>query len=144
MAVSRKLIFAGYRETGIDQDDRHDFQERITGKRNLKDMSADDLSLIVTELKKMGFVPKSGKRNKAARKDVRYCHVLWRLLVEAGHAKVPGPSGLNKFIRARFENTWGKVPIDIDAMKDWQEINDVIQALKDWCSRAGIDPEGGH
>jgi hypothetical protein len=64
---------------------------------------------------------------------------MWRLLVEAGSAKVAGPKGLNAFIRARFEKTWGHVPIDIDAMTEWSEIDDVVQALKDWCARDGIE-----
>jgi len=75
------------------------------------------------------------------RADVRFCHVMWRLLNEAGAAKVPGPQGLNAFIRSRFEKTWGYTPIDIDAMREWREIADVVEALKDWCAREGIDLE---
>jgi hypothetical protein len=70
---------------------------------------------------------------------VRFAHVLWGKLVRAGAVDKAGAAGLNAFIRARFENSWGAVPIDIDAMRDGRQIATVIEALKAMCARAGID-----
>ena len=136
----RKVIHAGCRELGIDQDTRRDLQLVACNKESMSDMDEADLGKVVEALKARGFKPtQGGKRPSAKRADVRFCHVMWRLLHEAGQAKVGGAKGLNAFIRARFEKTWGHVPIDIDAMTDWRAINDVVQALKDWCFRAGVE-----
>lgn len=139
-ALQRK-IFAGCRELGIDADARRDLQLAATGKASLSDMTEEDLKLVINRLEQSGFKPtsKGGKRPAAKRADVRFCHVLWRLLYEAGVVKVAGPRGLNAFIRSQFAGKWGAAPIDIDTMTDWKNISDVIDALKAMCRRNGID-----
>ena len=74
----------------------------------------------------------------AGRADLRFVHVLWKRLGDAGALKKPGRDGLNAFVRTRFEGKWQAVPIDIDAMTDAGQINDVIRALKSMCARAGV------
>ncbi|SMH35980.1 regulatory protein GemA [Maritimibacter sp. HL-12] len=140
-ATLRRTIFAACRELGLDGDARHDLQLRVTGKTSLSDMDARELRLVVSEMKRMGFRLSRGPRKRAPRGDLRFAHVLWRLLNEAGVVKVPGAKGLNAFIRARFEAKWGHLPIDIDAMRDADQINDVVEALKAWCVREGIELE---
>lgn len=136
----QRLIHVGCREMGIAPEDRHALQMLATGKESLADMSEAELHKVVAALKARGFRPQNtGKRPPAARGDVRYCHVLWRLLHEAGAVNVPGPDGLNAFIRSRFAKSWGAAPIDIDAMRDWKQIRDVVRALKDWCHRSGVE-----
>lgn len=138
----QRLVHVGCRELGLDADDRHALQLLATGKESLSDMTDAELNRVVDALKARGFKPANrGKRPPARRADVRYCHVLWRLLHEAGAVKVAGAAGLNAFIRSRFEKKWGAAPIDIDAMQEWAKIADVVDALKDWCSRVGIDPK---
>jgi len=140
----RKTIHVGCKQLGLDTDTRHDLQLVATGKASLTEMTEAELQAVIDALKARGFRPdadprRGGKGRPAAKRaDVRYCHVLWRLLAEGGVVKVPGPKGLNAFIRSRFGEAWGHVPIDIDAMSDWQRISDVIRALKAMCRRAGI------
>ncbi len=138
----QRLIHVGCRELGIDSDDRHVLQLLATGKPSLSEMTEADLHRVVDALKSRGFEPqiRGGRRPPAARADIRYCHVLWRLLHEAGAVRVAGAAGLNAFVRARFTRKWGVTPIDIDAMREWSQIKDVVDALKDWCRREGIDP----
>lgn len=136
----QRLIHVGCRELGIAADDRHALQLLATGKESLAEMTQPELHRVVDALKARGFKPQNkGKRAPAPRADIRYCHVLWRLLHQAGAARVAGAEGLNAFIRSRFAKTWGAAPIDIDAMQDWRQINDVTLALKDWCRRAEVD-----
>lgn len=136
----QRMIHVGCKKLGIDAEARHDLQLRVVQKASMADMTEPELRRVVDELKRLGFrANANGRRPAATRPDIRFCHVMWRLLSESGAAKVPGPAGLNAFIRSRFERTWGHVPIDIDAMTEWQEINDVVRALKDWCRRAGIE-----
>ncbi len=134
-----RTIHVGCRALGLDQDARRALQQRVTGKASLTDMSAAEQQKVVDALKKAGFkVASKGQRKPAARPDVRFCHVLWRLLHDAGAVKVGGAAGLNAFIRERFAAHWGAVPIDIDTLADFERIRDVTEALKAMCRRAGI------
>lgn len=142
-----RKIHVGCRQMGISSDDRHTLQLRVVGKESLKDMTESELALVVKELVdkgfKSGFKPgaKGRKHATAPRADLRYVHVLWRLLGDAGALKKPGREGLNAFVRARFEAHWETVPIDIDALRNAGQINDVTRALKDWCARSGVSTE---
>ena len=147
----KRMIHAGCRELGLDSDTRHDLQLVATGKASMADMTEAELHKVVAALKQRGFKPfgntyytsrKSGGKTRghaqAPRADLRYVHVLWRQLGEAGALKRPGRDGLNSFIRLRFEGKWQSVPIDVDALRDASQINDVTRALKDMCRRAGV------
>ena len=139
----QRLIHVGCRELGLDSETRHDIQLAVTGKPSMSDMSEAELTAVVDHLKANGFTvaAKGGFRKSAPRADLRYVHVLWRLLSDAGVVKVKGRKGLNAFVRSRFEGHWKSVPIDIDSLRDAGQINDVTRALKDWCHREGIGTE---
>ena len=140
-----RLIFAACRQLGLDDAARHDLQVSVTGKASLRDMTQAELTLVVDRLKTHGFKPVSKahsnrqKYPRAPRADLRLVHVLWRKLGEAGALREPGRAGLNRFIRARFGKVWGSVPGDVDMLRDHEQINDVIRALKDWGQRSEID-----
>lgn len=150
----QKMIHVGCKQLGLDTDTRHALQVGATGKESLSAMSEAELRKVVEALKARGFKPFGntyfkGRKGRlpgkikppAPRGDLRYVHVLWRLLGEAGAVNKPGREGLNAFVRARFEGKWAFVPIDIDALRDPAQINDVTRALKDWCKRAGVRTE---
>ncbi|PTE20243.1 regulatory protein GemA [Cereibacter changlensis JA139] len=144
----QRMIHVGCRELGLDADTRRDLQLVATGKASMAEMSEAELAKLLEALKARGFKPgfkpgvepgAKGRRPAAPRPDLRYIHVLWGLLGKAGALKKPGRDGLNAFLRTRFEGKWGSVPIDIDALRDAGQINDVTRALKDMCRRAGVD-----
>lgn len=138
----QKLIHAGCRQLGLDEDTRRGLQRMATGKDSLRDMTEEEMGNVLLALKSRGFTPSPGaapRRKAAERGDVRFAHVLWGKLFRAGAVDKAGAAGLNAFIRARFGKSWGAAPIDIDAMRDWQQIATVIEALKAMCARAGID-----
>ncbi len=139
----QKLVHVGCRELGIDGETRRDLQLVVTGKESMHDMDEGDLNKLVTALKVRGFKPHAGKsrakRPAAKRADVRFAHVLWGKLHKAGAVTQGGAKGLNAFIRARFEKSWGAATFDIDAMQDHRQIATLIEALKGMCARAGID-----
>ncbi len=144
-----KKIHVGCRQLGIEEETRRDLTLRVVGKDSLRACTAAELQAVVDALKEQGFKPeakagaKGGRKFRpfASRGDVRFCHVLWAKLVQAEAVAVPGSEGLNAFVRARFEKAWGAVPIDIDQMRDWKQIAQVIEALKAMCLRAGIQLE---
>lgn len=140
----QQKIHIGCRDLGLDSDARRDLQLAETGKASMKDMSEADLKLVLKRLVNDGFKAsskKGEKRKKAPRPDLRLVHVLWKKLGEAGELRDPSRKGLNKFIQKRFAKTWGSVPADVDMLREWIQIDDVIQALKSWGTRADIDFE---
>lgn len=148
----QRMIHVGCKQLGLDDDTRRDLQLVATGKASMAAMTETDLLKVVEALKQRGFSPtgnsyyagRKGKgaakapARKAARADVRFIHVLWEKLGEAGALKRPDRAGLNAFIRSRFESKWAAVPIDVDTLQNAGQINAVIRALKDMCKRAGI------
>lgn len=140
VAAQIKLIHVACRSLGIDSDTRRQLQLVITGKDSITEMSEAELDAVVAALKARGFKATGGtaRRKAASRGDVRFCHVLWGKLIAAGVVHQKGAAGLNAFIRQRFEKAWGAVPIDVDQMKDHQQIATVIEALKAMCGRAGV------
>lgn len=147
----QRMVHAGCKQLGLDDDTRRDLQLVTTGKSSMSAMTDADLLKVVEALKQKGFTPngnsyfagrkgpfKKASKGKAARADVRFIHVLWTQLAAAGALKSPDRAGLNAFLRTRFEAKWGAVPIDVDAMHDVSQINDVIRALKDMCRRHGV------
>ncbi|WP_411836723.1 gp16 family protein [Paracoccus sp. ME4] len=147
----KRMIHVACKQLGLDADTRRDLQLVATGKASMSGMTEDELRLVVEALKNRGFKPygsvhftsdKGGLPGRghapAPRSDLRFLHVLWRKLGEAGALRTPGRAGLNAFVRSRFEGKWQSVPIDVDALRDAGQINDVIRALKDMCERAGV------
>lgn len=149
MTTTRNLqrtIHVGCKQLGIDADARRDLQLLFTGKASMADMNDGELRKVVTALENRGFKvgfkgPSKARRTAAPRADLRFIHVLWRLLGEAGALQKPGRDGLNAFVRSRFEGKWQSVPIDVDALRDAGQINDVTRALKAMCKRHGIETE---
>ncbi|MBB96944.1 MAG: GemA protein [Rhodobacteraceae bacterium] len=141
----QKMIHVGCRELGLDTDLRCELQLQVTGKASMSDMTDAELNAVLSDLKSRGFEPGYKGRSKgrgktlAPRADLRLIHVLWRELRVAGALKRPDRDGLNAFIRSRFEGKWQFVPLDVDALRDAGQINDVIRALKDMCHRHGVD-----
>lgn len=138
------MIHVGAKALGLDADTRHDLQLRVTGKASLADMTPAEQQQVADELVKLGFKPgfkgsSKARRPAAKRGDVRFAHVLWGKLARGGAVDKAGAKGLNAFVRARFADSWGAAPIDIDTMTDAGRIATVIEALKAMCQRAGID-----
>lgn len=142
----QKLVHVACRELGLDGEARRDLQLAVTGKASMLDMTEADLTRLMDRLKADGFKvspkPRSTKP-AASRADLRLIHVLWSKLGQKGVLDRPDRAGLNAFIRARFEATWVSVPADVDMLRDHKQIDAVVQSLKDWGRRAGIDFEWG-
>lgn len=146
-ATTIRMIHVACRDLGLDEDTRHELQERVTGKASLSDMTERQLKLVVDELKAKGWTPvakqaakKGAKpfRNFASRGDIRFCHVLWGKLVAAGVFAVPGHEGLNAFARTVLEKGDGAAILDVDRLQDHKKIALLIEVLKARCARANI------
>jgi len=140
-STAMRTIYACARKLDMDEDDRRDVIERVhPGVRSLSGLDETGMIAVATEFQRLTPKPKA-KGGLAPRADLRFVHVLWKLLGDADKVNKPGRDGLNAFIRSRFETKWGAVPLDIDAMRDHDQISDVIDALKAWCHRDGVELE---
>lgn len=135
----RRKIFVGCRELGLDDETRRALQMRVTGKDSMSKMTDNDMLDVVAELKSRGFKPavKGGFKKASGRADLRMVHVLWKLLSDAGELRDGSREGLNTFIRSRFSATWGAAIRDVDDLREAQQIDALITALKQWNLRAG-------
>lgn len=142
-AAIRKLqmtIHAAAREIGISSQDRQAMQLIATGKASTSEMTEAELQVVVDALKARGWSPKGrGGRKTSARPDIRFVHVLWRLLGDGGHVQ-KDRQALNSFIRTRF-GARGAAVLDVDMMRDPQQIAAVTEALKAMCKRHSIPVE---
>ena len=142
-ATTIRMIHVACRDLGLDQETRHELQERVTGVSSLSAMNERQLKLVVDELKAKGWTPAPKKgsktfRNFASRGDIRFCHVLWAKLVAAGVFAVPGHEGLNAFARTVLEKADGATILDVDQLRDHKQIALLIEVLKNRCTRAGV------
>lgn len=138
----RRTIHAASREIGLDADTRRALQLVVTGKASTAEMSEAEMQAVVDALQARGWRPKrkgAGRRPAAPRADLRLIHVLWGLLGRAGKLETPGREGLNAFVRRRFGDAWGSVPADVDMLREHAQIDAVIQALRAWCDREGVE-----
>lgn len=134
-----RLIYAAAKSAGMDEDTRRDAIERVSGSRSLSALDDAAVAQVAADFRRRSPPPK--KRRAAPRADLRLIHVLWGLLGKAGKLKQPNRAGLNAFIRKRFGEHWGVVPADIDMLREHGQISDVIDALKTWCHREGVELE---
>ena len=142
----QRTVHAAAREIGLDPETRRELQLVATGKGSTAEMDEAELQRVVDALQARGWKPKrqgSARRPAAPRADLRLVHVLWGLLGRAGKLERTGREGLNAFVRRRFGEAWGSVPADVDMLREHAQIDAVIQALRAWCDREGIDTKGG-
>lgn len=142
MSALVRKIHVGCKQLGLDNEARRTLQLVETGKESLKDMTEGDMQKVIARLKRDGFVdaaPKAKRHPKAKRGDLRLVHVLWGKLGAAGVLRDNSRKGLNAFIRTSFEKDWQSVPADVDMLEDATQIDDVVQALKAWARRVGVD-----
>jgi phage gp16-like protein len=133
----QKTIHVAARDLGLDAEDRRALQLVATGKASMSEMDERDLNGVIDALKARGWTatPK-GFRKRAPRPDVRFIHVLWRLLGDAGVVK-KDRRALNSFVRTRFAGKWGVI-LDVDMMTSAAQIRAVTEALKAMCERNGV------
>lgn len=134
----QRTIHAAAREIGMEAEDRRALQLIATGKPSTATMSEAELGAVLEALKGRGWKPAGhAGRPRSERPDIRYIHVLWRLLADAGHV-TKDRRALNSFIRTRF-GAKGAAILDVDMMRDGPVIAAVTEALKAMCARHGIE-----
>lgn len=102
---------------------------RLTGNNSLRRMNVQLLGKVLDELHRMG-APQT--RPRLAEPQLRMARGLWITLYQAGAVRNPADAALDAFVRR----------VTKVGRLEWcgpDQANKVIEGLKDWCRRKGID-----
>jgi phage gp16-like protein len=132
----RKLIgavHAAAKAHGIEDDDRRDLMQRVTGKRSLKDMSLADIGAVLDDINgAAGEARPAAKRNSPPDALEMKARALWHSLGLLGGIDRPTLRALDEFTRRQTGVTALRFATPTQK-------NQVIEALKDWCLREGFE-----
>jgi len=126
-------IHIAKKELALDDEAYRDVLKRVTGKRSSKDLNDYQVNQLFREFKRLGWKPKKTHR-PAVRPQVRLIYALWGVLHKGGEVE----SG-----SARSCEAWVKRMIGED-LTPWtppETCNHIIESLKQWIFRAGLERE---
>lgn len=124
-------IHVANKQLGLDEDTARDLYQRVTGKRNLREMNDRELQLVVAAQRQAGFKPaEKGLQGPFAKK----LQALWIAAWNLGIIRDRHDSALLAFVKRQtgIEHT--------RFLLDAEEAAKAIEALKSWMTReAGVD-----
>lgn len=129
-AVLAKIHIAK-KELGLDDEAYRDVLKRVTGKRSSRDLNDYQLDQLFREFKRLGWKPKKTRR-RVVRAQVRMIYALWGVLHEGGAVENGGPEACEAWVRRMYG-------ADLTPWMAAEECNDVIESLKQWIYRAGLE-----
>lgn len=124
-----KAVRAACRRLGLEDDDRRALQQEVTGKISLGDMDLPELGRMLDRLNK-DYKGPSGNRAYLAK-----IRALWWTLYWLGAIHEPNDEALTAFVKRQT----GKQRLQFLGHR---EAFSVIEALKSWAARLGVDWPG--
>ena len=121
-----KAIHAGKRSLGMDNETYRAMLINLTGRESCSGMTADELKKVLAHLRQVGFAPKPPSPQE------RKIRALWLLLHEAGQVKDASFKAIRGYIRRMLRH---------DSPAASNELAQVIETLKAWCRRTGVEYE---
>lgn len=120
-----KAIRAACHRLGIADDDRHAVQIELTGVASMKDMDAKQLDRMLDHLNR--DYRGTGQRDHAGK-----VRALWWTLYWLGAVDQPNERAIDAFVKRQT---------GVDALRflDHRQAHSVIDALKSWAAREGVD-----
>ncbi len=131
-----KLIHVAKAKLGLDDDVYRDILSSTTGKTSSKELNPAQLEAVLDRLKQLGFAveakDKTGVKNLASDSQSKLIRHLWIQLHEAGQVKSGTEKSLAKFVENR---------VGVSALQflSTQNADMVINHLRQWCKRCGIE-----
>ena len=125
-------IHIAKKDAGLDDDTYRGVLRAVAGKDSARDLDPAERRRVIDALSN-----KAGRRTKpngaARHEQARKARALWLSLHHLGEVRDPSEAAMDAFIRRQSN-------VDASAwMRDPAEARKVIEALKDWCARAGVD-----
>lgn len=119
------MVHIARKDLALDEGAYRALLERMTGRSSAKDLTDQQLLVVVDEFKRLGFRP---KRKRSDRPEVRKIFALWSAMVADGIVRgAPRPA-----LRSFVERMTGVTD------PEWlspEQANIVIEALKAWQRR---------
>ncbi len=129
-------IHVAKKDRGMDEDTYRDFLELHAGVRSAADLDEKGARAVMLAFENAGFV-KTSKPVRGGldrRPIVRKAQALWIMLWNLDEVA----SGNDKALTAFAQRITGKQALKFCTNG---EVGKVVEALKDWCLRAGVDPD---
>lgn len=128
------MVHIARKDLGLDEDTYRDVLERVTGKRSAAETTDFELTSLIADFKKRGWVPKpkvsapAGTPKRSAVPQVRKVWAIWSEMCRDKVVREPTKAALRAFVK-RMTGV---------ADPEWlssQECGVVIEALKAWRKR---------
>ena len=134
------LVHMAAKQCGQDEDARRDFLETLTGKRSSADCSIGELERVVQAYTdRYGWRKKpSSRKAEAANGQQLKIRALWASLAALDALDNPSDESLIRFVK-RVTKTKRGLSIDALRFLSAGEATSVIEALKGWLEREGVD-----
>lgn len=120
-----RAIHAACRKRGLDEEARRDLQLGATGKASMSDMDAAELAKVLDRLNRAG-------RAAGERPHVGKVRALWWSLYWLGEVDATDARAIDAFVKRQT---------GIAALRflNHRQAASVVEALKNWARRAGVD-----
>lgn len=129
-----QLIHVAKRELSLDEETYRETLEQTTGKNSLKAMTDAQLQAVLDRLKTAGFSIKSktGTNKLADDAQSKLIRHLWLMLFDAGEVRNSSELALAAFVKKQT---------GVDALQflSTESADRVINRLRNWCKRAGVE-----
>ena len=122
-----KAIHMGKRKLGMDTETYRQMLRGLTGLDSCSQMTAHELKTVLFHMRQAGFAAQPRKLSPQERK----IRALWLLLHEAGQVQ-------DKSLRAQKAYIRRMMRVD-PSQASGSELATVIETLKAWCRRAGVE-----
>mgnify|MGYP003109770665 CR=1 FL=1 len=134
------LVHMAAKQCGQDEDARRDFVESVTGKRSSADCSIGELERVMQAYKdRCGWKKKPRTRKaEAATGQQLKIRALWASLAALDALDDPSDESLIQFVK-RVTKTKRALSIEALRFLSAGEAWSVIEALKSWLEREGVD-----
>jgi len=130
--TAHAAIYVGCKQLGIEEEDRRDLYERVTGKRALTEMTYKQRNDIVLELQRLGFKKVSKPSQKGLQgKYAKKLQALWIAAWNLGLIKNKNDKALLAFVKRQTGVDHTRF------LKHPADANKAIEALKSWLTREG-------
>lgn len=128
------VIHAGKKALGIEDGDYRAMLQLVTGKDSAAKLNATERQAVIEHLRQKGFRRKGAKSGTTAGAEpdhVRKLRALWLSLHNLGEVRDASDDAMAAFVR-------GQVHVDALRWLTAAQANTVIEALKAWLRRAGV------
>ncbi|WP_421780748.1 phage protein GemA/Gp16 family protein [Kiloniella litopenaei] len=129
-------IHIAKKELSLTDESYRDLLERVTKRRSSKGLSQANKQAVLDEFRRLGWKKPKGNFGISNDPQVRFIFVLWGLLHKAGVVR----ENTRPAIRSYVSRMTGIAdPEFLTQQPDKRAI--VVEALKKWCEREGVEYE---